>query len=305
MEREKNCGAKPDAAGESDADLKRKGTEIEAERESFWQRFYVRLPEKSVGPTRYIRDFFTCLEFLTRIRVTKRLSWFPDEFARSVPFFPLVGLLIGMLMQYVLLASRVLHLPRLATGVVLLGCELIFIGSLLYDGYMDTCDGIFSGRTRSRVLEIMQDSHVGANAVIGIVFVLLAKAVFWSALPPVYLPTILVCVYTATRTFMVLYIVHFPNARPGGLGAMFKEGAAPSYTVVAILLCAFIICSCGTVYLAVTGVTLALCMLCALRLTQLLGGLTGDTFGFLTQLGELSFYFVFLLFYEQDWIRLF
>ena len=42
-------------------DIKHKGTEVEAESDGFFQRLYIHLPERSTGPTRYIRDFFTCL----------------------------------------------------------------------------------------------------------------------------------------------------------------------------------------------------------------------------------------------------
>jgi len=42
-----------------------------------------------------MRDFITCLEFLTRIRFSKRDNWTKEDFSRSVPYFPLVGLVIG------------------------------------------------------------------------------------------------------------------------------------------------------------------------------------------------------------------
>lgn len=42
-----------------------------------------------------MRDFITCLEFLTRIRFSHRTDWRDEDFSRSVPYFPLVGLVIG------------------------------------------------------------------------------------------------------------------------------------------------------------------------------------------------------------------
>ena len=38
-----------------------------------------------------MRDFITCLEFLTRVRFSKRTDWRDEDFSRSVPYFPLVG----------------------------------------------------------------------------------------------------------------------------------------------------------------------------------------------------------------------
>lgn len=43
-----------------------------------------------------MRDFVTCLEFLTRIRFSNRTDWHDDDFSRSVPYFPLVGLVMGV-----------------------------------------------------------------------------------------------------------------------------------------------------------------------------------------------------------------
>ena len=39
--------------------------------------------------------------------------------------------------------------------------EIMLTGGLHCDGFMDTMDGIFSGRSRERILEIMKDSRVG------------------------------------------------------------------------------------------------------------------------------------------------
>ena len=57
----------------AEENLKTKGTEVEEET-GFWNRLNIPLPERSTGPFRYLRDFFTCLEFLTRIRMTNGRS---------------------------------------------------------------------------------------------------------------------------------------------------------------------------------------------------------------------------------------
>ena len=65
-------------------DLKKKGTEVEEET-GWLSHLYLHLPSRSTGPFRYVRDFFTSLEFLTRIRVTKLDVRVPDDYARYVP----------------------------------------------------------------------------------------------------------------------------------------------------------------------------------------------------------------------------
>ena len=43
------------------------------------------------------------------------------------------------------------------------------------DGLADTCDGVFSARSRDRMLEIMRDSCLGTHGGLALIFVVLAK----------------------------------------------------------------------------------------------------------------------------------
>ena len=276
--------------------LKTKGTEVEEET-GLWNRLNIPLPERSTGPFRYLRDFFTCLEFLTRIRMTKREVWFPDEFARSVPYFPLVGGIMGALMWGAARLGIQAGFSGNLLGVFLVLAELFFIGTLMYDGFMDTADGIFSGRTRERKLEIMQDSHAGANAVIGAVILILAKVTLFGSFHPAALGPLLAAMYIITRTLMVVYILRFPNARPGGLGEMFKTGGSPFYMVLALLFSAILLFLLGPVWCKLAVLSCIPCIALAFYLKWNLGGLTGDTFGFLTECGNvivlfLAYYFL-------------
>ena len=275
----------------AEEDLKTKGTEVEAET-GFWNRLNIRLPERSSGPFRYLRDFFTCLEFLTRIRMTKREVWFPDDFARSVPYFTLVGGIMVALMWGAAHVGMTAGFSGNVLGVFLVLAELFFIGTLMYDGFMDTADGVFSGRTRERKLEIMQDSHVGANAVIGAIILILAKVTLLGSFVPAVLGPLLVTMYVVTRTLMVIYILKFPNARPGGLGEMFKTGGKPVYLLLALIFCAALLSWLGPVFCKLALFSCLPCIAIAFYLKWGLGGLTGDTFGFLTECGNVVVLFL-------------
>ena len=281
----------------AEENLKTKGTEVEEET-GFWNRLNIPLPERSSGPVRYLRDFFTCLEFLTRIRMTKREVWYPDDFARSVPYFPLVGGIMGALMWGASLLGMRAGFTGNVMGIFLVLAELFFIGTLMYDGFMDTADGVFSGRTRERKLEIMQDSHVGANAVIGAIILILAKVVLLGSFHPAILGTLLAAMYIVTRTLMVVYILKFPNARPGGLGEMFKTGGSPVYLVLALLLAAILLFLLGPVWCKLAVFSCIPCIAIAFYLKWNLGGLTGDTFGFLTECGGVIVLFLAYCFFR-------
>lgn len=229
--------------------------------------------------------FITCLEFLTRLRFSNRTEWHDDDFSRSVPYFPLVGLVMGIFMGSVNYGLVWLDTPVFMRAVLLILAELVIIGALMYDGYMDTSDGVFSARNRERMLEIMKDSHVGSNAVIALVCLVLLKVAAYTCIEPIKLSYALVAMFVATRSFMVLYIVNYPYARKTGIGHMFKAYAKPMYTYIAFGLCIGILLACGLPYLYVAVATFMVCQLVAQYLTKLLGGLTGDTWGFLTECG--------------------
>lgn len=236
-----------------------------------------------------MRDFITCLEFLTRVRFSKRTDWRDEDFSRSVPYFPLVGLVIGFLLAAINYSLFYIKTPLFLRVTLLLLAEIIITGGLMYDGFMDTADGVFSARSRERMLEIMKDSHVGSNAVLAIIILLLLKIAAYLELSGETLTWVLLTMSVATRTFMVVFIVNFPYARKEGIGHMFTKYAKPFYTYIAFAVCAGIIAACGLQYLAVAGICFTVTLIIAQYLKTQLGGLTGDTYGALTECGNVIY----------------
>lgn len=236
-----------------------------------------------------MRDFITCLEFLTRIRFSHRTDWRDEDFSRSVPYFPLVGLVIGLFLGVVNYLLLLLSVPDFTRAALLILAEIIITGGLMYDGFMDTSDGVFSARSRERMLEIMKDSHVGSNAVLAIIVLILLKVSAYLAIRPEMLTVTLIAMSVATRTFMVIFIVNFPYARKTGIGHMFTMYAKPVYTVIALALGIAITALCGGLYLVLMAATFVLVFGIAKFLQSQLGGLTGDTYGALTECGNVLY----------------
>ena len=111
-----------------------------------------------------IKSFFAALSFISRLPVPARLSQGLEieQYQRSIVTFPLVGLLLGAIAGAVaLLLQPWCGVPLAALfGVLALA---LLTGGFHLDGLADTCDGIFSARTRDRMLEIMRDSRLGTH----------------------------------------------------------------------------------------------------------------------------------------------
>lgn len=127
-----------------------------------------------------MRSFITALQFLTRIHLVRQENLTAEDFGRSTRFFPLVGAVLGALYLLAALACLALFgLPSYTGKAVLVVLPFLLTGGLHADGFMDTMDGLFSGRSRERMLEIMKDSRTGSFGVAAFAGLLLLN---WSLL---------------------------------------------------------------------------------------------------------------------------
>ena len=231
-----------------------------------------------------MKNFLIALQFLTRIRLVKQKEWTDKDFSMSVPWFPLVGAVIGLVLF--LLATVLSVCDPLLKAVILLAAELLIVGITLTDGLMDTADGVFSGRERERILEIMKDSHVGANGVVAFVMIALLKVAFYQALPDGLLLCALFVMPVVGKLTIVVAITNFPSARAQGIGKLFTRYTEKKYAYRAAILTALLIIPAFSWFIAAAAVAAGLFgWLLARHLNNILGGLTGDTYGFI---GEFS-----------------
>lgn len=201
-------------------------------------------------------------------------------------YFPCVGLLLASLL-YLLQLLFGLLLPRLALAAVLVVALVLLTGGLHVDGLMDTCDGLFGGRTPERRLAIMRDSRVGSFGVLGGVCVLLLKFALFASVEPHILSLALFVVLPCARWAMVLALRVFPSARPGGLGATFRQSVTMSSLIIAGATALLLALIAGHVVGALVWITATLmALLLGLWVTRLIGGLTGDSYGAIEEITE-------------------
>lgn len=238
--------------------------------------------------------FFVALQFLTRIHIVKQDCWTAEDFGRSTRFFPLVGLMQGVI--YLLVVY--LLLPVLGKSAIFASLMLILTiaitGGLHYDGFMDTMDGLLSARSRERMLEIMKDSRVGSYGALAAICLILLQ---WSLLRDIDEAFIFMAVYTMPligRMGMVLVIASFPYARPEGMGKAFAEMADRSTLIVAGVTTISAIITLGQVAMAALVVGLSVAYLFGRYATAKLGGVTGDVYGAAELLTETSVLATFL-----------
>ncbi|MFK4300125.1 adenosylcobinamide-GDP ribazoletransferase [Paenibacillus sp. RC254] len=163
-------------------------------------------------------------QFLSRLPVKAELDFSPELLKRSASYYPLVGMVIGLIVWcFAALASLIL--PPLPCAVLTLAVWVWLTGGLHLDGWMDAADALFSYRSRERMLEIMKDSRVGAMGVIACVLLLMLKAsLLYTVLAERDLSGLLLLPMVWSRWFMVSAMKRWPKARnDDGLAARFAD----------------------------------------------------------------------------------
>ena len=202
-------------------------------------------------------------------------------------YFPFVGFLLATLLYLVQLLFG-LVLPRLALAAVLVVALVLLTGGLHLDGLMDTCDGLFGGRTRERRLEILRDSRVGSFGVLGGVSILLLKfALFASIGGPHLLSLAFFVMLPCSRWAMVLALRVFPAARPDGLGATFRQTVTLPRLILAAATALLLALLVGH-WIGILAWCAATCtaLLIGTWATRQIGGLTGDIYGAIAECSE-------------------
>lgn len=116
-----------------------------------------------------MRGLRAAASFLTRVRVDG-----PFDPARSIPWFPVVGGLLGLALAGAYAALLVV-LPPLVAATVAIGTGVMLTGAFHEDGLGDSADALGSGGSREEALRILKDPAHGTFGVLGIVLSLLLR----------------------------------------------------------------------------------------------------------------------------------
>lgn len=233
-----------------------------------------------------MRTFFTAFSFLTVLPAPRRFGIPPaDRIGETLIFYPPVGLLLGgalSLIAWPLFAA----LPTASASVLLVIVWALLTGGLHLDGVSDSCDAIFSSRSRERALAIMKDSHIGVMGAVGLFGVLGGKAALIADLPQRFDALLAACMLG--RWAMVFGATTSWYARAEGGIASGIIQLAPGRLMMASLLMfpAFIVwptARFGAAWIAVALFTLA----ARATFNRKLGGLTGDCLGAIGEASEL------------------
>lgn len=236
------------------------------------------------APFNFFRGFITAIRTLTWLPMPGRDA---ASFASALPWFPLVGLMLGSAIYGLCLLLGTTWPEGTALAVVV-GGTLLTRG-LHLDGLADSADGLFGGRTRERMLEIMKDSRMGAFGGIAIALILIAKFVFVTRLANLDALAWIIPAFIVSRTAQAVLAVTVPYARADGTAAPFIAEARPVHAILALLLAIGVIVTVGRsniLWVVSLAIGLALTTLLGRAFRRRVGGITGDLLGATSELTE-------------------
>lgn len=235
-----------------------------------------------------LNNFLLSLQFLTIINIKDNITIYEDRLGKAVIFFPVVGVLIGLIL-IIISRSLSLWLPIALTDAFILIALLIITGGLHIDGFADTIDGFAGGKDKEDILRIMKDSRIGTFGVAGLIMLLMTKYLAIQSLP-IDSKYLILTVMPAFGRWSVLPMGFlFKYARTeGGTGKAFAEHIKLKEFIIGTVLSLIIVIS-------LLGVKGFLMITVVFIVTLLIGrysegkinGITGDVFGATIEINEL------------------
>jgi adenosylcobinamide-GDP ribazoletransferase len=247
-----------------------------------------------------MKSFILTLQFLTRIPINTEVEIKEDTFAKGIAYFPIIGFIIGLINVGVYFGFSKLFdgtLPLILVTLV----NILVTGALHLDGLADTCDGIFSARTKEKMLEIMKDSRLGTNGAVAILFDLALRIGIMNYLGNAYVIKVIIVTPIISRMMLsILIYISSKNGKGNGLGSLFVGKATVKSTLISIVVggtLSFLIL--GYTSLIILGVSILFIFCYRNYIISKLGVITGDILGGANELSEILTMLIFVIIQRQ------
>ena len=246
-------------------------------------------------------DFFwAALMFYTRIPVPKSAVHSQHALNKSRKYFPLVGLIIGLIGGGTFVIANTVFSTQLSLILSII-CTVLATGAFHEDGFADSCDAFGGGWSPTQVLTIMKDSRLGSYATLGLLL-LLATKLF--ALIDIAIATStmqLLAIYASGHTLsravsstMIDFFDYVQDIDKSKVKPITESKLAPFDTLISILITAFPLVILACLLPVITTLASLLCIATGLAFMgysrHRIGGYTGDVLGATQQLAEVAFY---------------
>ena len=226
--------------------------------------------------------FWLAVGFLTRIPMLVRIDYSPQLMNQCSVYFPVVGLILGVLYATLYAAIALIWSPWVCV-ILVTGFHLWITGAFHEDGLADSADGLGGGYTVEARLRIMKDSRIGTYGTVALVMALLLKVALLSESSPIWLALLIApCVARLTPLILMRFMsyVSDPDSSKSKLVADSFSTERLVYASVFVILICGLLTPWAPALILFSAFSISLVgLLWGQQLKRNLGGYTGDALG--------------------------
>jgi adenosylcobinamide-GDP ribazoletransferase len=228
------------------------------------------------------RVFRGAVSFLTRVP-TGTGTASSEEIATWVPYFPLVGALVGTLGALVYVGARELWNPLVAAALAV-SAEVLVTGGFHEDGLGDTVDALGGAVDAADARRILKDPRLGSFGVLAVALSVVIRTGALASLDAWSAVAALPAAHALGRGAAISVLWTRPVAAGEGLGVSYARAVSPSTLLAGIAIALAI----GGIAIGIWVLAASLaCALIAWRMERAarlrIGGVTGDVLGAIQQ----------------------
>ena len=230
----------------------------------------------------YIKAFLLSISLLTRIPIPHLPNLQPGDSGRSALFYPVSGLIIGLILCTPLLGYSNHSTVLFAALITVIWAAIT--GALHLDGLADSADGWLGGLGDSaKTQEIMKDPLVGTAGVVAIVSILLLKFAALIVLLQQYVWVSILLAPVLGRGMILVLFLSTPYVQTEGMARNIIDYIPRKTAIFIVIICSFIFFT-----FSMWGVLFVVAGFFMLRrmMKNRLGGCTGDTAGATVEISE-------------------
>ncbi len=219
-----------------------------------------------------------------------QVKWEEKNFPFIIVYLQFVGLVIGLIWFLGINIISNFNIPITIKSALVCLIPLFLSGFIHIDGYMDTCDAIFSRASLEKKYKILKDSCVGAFAVIGLLIInVIYYVCIYEILKQDKNITSLIFIPLFSRGITSLFIIKVNPISKEGFIANFKKDLNNKhfYTILIILLM-FLFLSYYFSILKIILINILSCFIFATFCIKDLKGISGDLCGFIITTSSLT-----------------
>lgn len=236
--------------------------------------------------------FYTALQFYTRIPIPSTVQFTEENLSHSSRYFPLIGIIIGVLSALSFYLFTLAFHPLLAL-LLSLFVSVLLTGALHEDGLADVCDGFGGGYTKDKILEIMRDSRIGTYGFMGLLLAISIKIAALNEFALLDIPFMIICGHAISRFAAISFLYTHDYSSTGKATkseSITKKITNTDLGISAVFGIMPLLCFLNPwIFLAIIPVYISRVLLGSM-FVKWIGGFTGDCLGATQQITEVVFY---------------